>query len=93
MWGATLSGPLTVNALVSRYLTNKLIAREPIRQRKPPEGDNPLATRPVVRWHHWVLRTVSSLYPHLPGRLSTPYSPVRRFTPLPKEGFSLDLHA
>ena len=93
MWPTTLSGPLAVIALVSRYLTNKLMAREPIRQQKPPEGDNPLATEPVAPWRYRVLRAVSSLYPRLPGRLSTHYSPVRRFTPLPKEGFSLDLHA
>ena len=46
MWRATLSGPLAVNALVSRYLTNQLMARGPIRLRKPPEGDNLLATGP-----------------------------------------------
>ena len=93
MWGATLSGPLAVKALVSRYLTNKLIARELIQQQKPPEGDNRLTTRPVVQWCHRVLWAVSDLYPRLQGRLSTPYSPVRRSTPLPKEGLSLDLHA
>ena len=30
MWGAILSDPLPVVALVSRYLTNKLIGREPL---------------------------------------------------------------
>ena len=30
VWGITLSGPLKIVALVSRYLTNKLIRRMPI---------------------------------------------------------------
>ena len=34
MWGAFLSEPLPIKALVSRYLTNKLIGRIPIRCRK-----------------------------------------------------------
>ena len=34
MWPVTLSGRLPVVALVSHYLTNKLIGREPIPNRK-----------------------------------------------------------
>ena len=34
MWPVTLSGRLPVEALVSHYLTNKLIGREPIPHRK-----------------------------------------------------------
>ncbi len=34
VWGITLSGPLAIVALVSRYLTNKLMARMPIFNRK-----------------------------------------------------------
>lgn len=34
MWPVTLSGRLPVDALVSHYLTNKLIGREPIPDRK-----------------------------------------------------------
>ncbi|GAB4311937.1 MAG: hypothetical protein Kow0097_13590 [Candidatus Bipolaricaulota bacterium] len=30
MWGATLSGPLPVVALVGRYPTNKLMGRNPL---------------------------------------------------------------
>ena len=30
MWGVTLSGPLPVLALVSRYLTNQLMGRSPL---------------------------------------------------------------
>nr|AOE11748.1 hypothetical protein [uncultured bacterium] len=33
MWGVTLSGPLPIVALVSRYLTNKLMGRMPISYR------------------------------------------------------------
>ena len=34
MWGVVLSDPLTVVALVSHYLTNKLIVREPLPARQ-----------------------------------------------------------
>ena len=34
MWGTFLSEPLDIVALVSRYLTNQLISREPIRIRR-----------------------------------------------------------
>ena len=33
MWGTTLSGPLPVFALVSRYLTNQLMGRRPLPKR------------------------------------------------------------
>ena len=39
-----------------------------------------------------VLATLSGGCPPLKGRLSTCYSPVRRFTQRPKPPFSLDLH-
>ncbi len=35
MWLIVLSDQLPVEALVSRYLTNKLIGREPISERNP----------------------------------------------------------
>ena len=35
VWPVTLSGRLPVVALVGRYLTNKLIGREPIPKRNP----------------------------------------------------------
>jgi hypothetical protein len=46
VWPVALSGRLPVEALVSRYLTNKLIGREPILDRRsfPPPDD-------VVRGH------------------------------------------
>ncbi len=42
--------------------------------------------------HYAVLARVSPGYPPLLGKLLTCYAPVRRFTHLPKEVFSLDLH-
>jgi hypothetical protein len=41
VWPVALSGRLPVEALVSRYLTNKLIGREPILDRRsfPPPDD------------------------------------------------------
>jgi hypothetical protein len=45
MWGAILSDPLRVVALVSRYLTNQLIRREPLSSRGrspfPPQAIRP----------------------------------------------------
>jgi hypothetical protein len=40
VWPVALSGRLPVEALVSRYLTNKLIGREPIHDRRnfPPQS-------------------------------------------------------
>ena len=36
LWGATLSGPLPVVALVSRYLTNQLMGRRSLPKRIAP---------------------------------------------------------
>ncbi len=92
MWPNTLSGRLPIVALVSLYLTNKLIGHKPLPERKlkteasfdrPPAGKRP----------YWVLALLSECCPHLKGRLSMHYSPVRHFTQLPKEPFSCDLHA
>ena len=47
------------------------------------------ASKPVL---YAVLAQVSLGYPPPSGRSLTCYSPVRRFTNLPKEAFSLDLH-
>ncbi len=40
VWGITLSGPLAIVALVSRYLTNKLMARMPISYRRSFNPEN-----------------------------------------------------
>ncbi len=45
-----------------------------------------------VPWSYPVLARLSAGYPGLKGRLSTCYSPVRRFTCPPKGTFSHDLH-
>ena len=79
MWPITLSGRLPIVALVSHYLTNKLIGHRPLPERKlnqrPPLINVPADTRP-----YWVLAPVSRCCPHLEGRLSMHYSPVRHFT-------------
>jgi hypothetical protein len=72
VWPVTLSGRLSVVALVGRYPTNKLIDRESIPSRKtfhPP---------PCGRESYPVLDPVSRAYPRAKGRLLTCYSPVRR---------------
>ncbi len=38
MWLTILSDQLTVEALVSHYLTNKLMVREPLSERQAPKG-------------------------------------------------------
>ena len=46
VWPVTLSGRLPVDALVSHYLTNKLIGREPIPHQKIfPDTDHAVASR------------------------------------------------
>ena len=74
MWGANLSVPLCIVALVSRYLTNKLMRRMPILCRSRllcPKGDVPL-------WDYAELDRISPAYSPAKGRLHTCYSPVRR---------------
>ncbi len=68
-----LSHPLLVIALVSFYLTNKLISHRPLSKPR----------RFTWEWHmsshdYWVLASVSWSYPHLRGRLPMCYSPVCR---------------
>ncbi len=71
VWPVTLSGRLPVVALVSLYLTNKLIGREPILHR------NSFQALRCLRASYPVLATVSRSYPRVKGRLLTCYSPVR----------------
>ena len=72
VWPVTLSGRLPVVALVSHYLTNKLIGRESIQNHNkafhPPPCDEE---------SYPVLDPVSQAYPRVKGRLLTCYSPVR----------------
>ena len=72
VWLVVLSDQLPVRALVSRYLTNKLIGRELIKKR--------LATLTLERClplSYAVLIRLSASYPPLLGRLLTCYAPVR----------------
>lgn len=93
MWAAVLSDRLTVIALVSRYLTNKLIAHGPLPNRKVPKDPNLYPMHYAVLWDYPVLAPVSRSYPRIGGRLAMYYSPFCRSTRLPKETFALDLHA
>jgi hypothetical protein len=73
VWLIVLSDQLPVDALVSRYLTNKLIGREALPKRKSISS-----TGHATRGGHPVLDQVSPAYPGLRGRFLTCYSPVRR---------------
>jgi hypothetical protein len=72
VWPVTLSGRLSVVALVGHHPTNKLIDRESIPSRKT------FHHPPCRRWSYPVLDPVSRAYPRAKGRLLTCYSPVRR---------------
>ena len=73
MWGTFLSEPLSIVDLVSRYLTNYLMERMPIYQRKP--FNKYFHAEPLF---YAVLIRLSPGYPPLVGKLHTRYSPVRR---------------
>ena len=72
VWPVALSGRLPVVALVSHYLTNKLIGREVIFNRKT------FQTRRCLQVSYPVLAPVSRSYPSVEGRFLTCSSPVRR---------------
>ncbi len=91
--GVTLSGRLPVTALVSRYLTNKLIGPGPLLMRQVPKDPRLSPSGHAASWLHSVLAAVSSCYPQHEGRLSRHYSPLRHSTQAPKGPFSFDLHA
>ena len=85
MWPVALSGRLPVEALVSHYLTNKLIGRESIPNQK-------ISFQPTrcLASSYPVLATVSDCYPRAEGRLLTCYSPVRHSC-TPKKGLTVRL--
>ena len=89
VWLVVLSDQLPVVALVSRYLTNKLIGREPLPKQKPISSPDH-----AIKWGYPVLASVSRCYPSLRGRLLTCYSPVRHsvFTSVATGWTSFDLH-
>jgi hypothetical protein len=72
VWGITLSGPLPIVALVSRYLTNKLIGRMLIFNHRSFN-----CKYDVIKQYYEVLIQISLGYPSVKGRLHTRYSPVR----------------
>ena len=74
VWLVVLSDQLPVIALVSRYLTNKLIGREPLEKRQVTPA---LASGRCLPWPYAVLIRLSASYPPLHGRLLTCYAPVR----------------
>src|SRR6185295_9377546 len=78
VWLIVLSDQLPIVALVSRYLTNKLMGRGPISKRGP---KLPLLVTLIERRPHPVLARVSPGCPGLRGRLPTCYSPVRGLAP------------
>ena len=73
VWLIVLSDQLPVFGLVSRYLTNYLIGRETL-----PERRSISSSQHAMEWGYPVLARVSSGYPGLRGRFLTCYSPVRR---------------
>ena len=92
VWLIILSNQLSVIALVSRYLTNKLILYRLISKQNKPF---PLVT--YVTRAYGVLAVVSNCYPPLRGTLPIYYSPVRHLadTYIPRrfnKPFSFDLH-
>ncbi len=80
VWLIILSDQLPVLALVSHYLTNKLIGREPILEWQALSGPHLLSLPPRRLWSYPVLAPLSGCYPRLKGRLLTCYSPVRHAT-------------
>ena len=72
VWPITLSGRLSVVALVGHHPTNKLIDRGPIPHRKT------FHHQTCVQRSYPVLDPVSRAYPRVEGRSPTCYSPVRR---------------
>ena len=77
VWPITLSGRLPIIALVSRYLTNKLIGRRFILKRKPCGYLCYINHAKNIKYS--VLAFLSESYPNLQGRLPTRYSPVRHW--------------
>ena len=81
MWAIILSDRLAVIALVSLYLTNKLIAHEPLSNQKVSEEIPTIYSIPHVEDRDYpALATVSSGCSSVRGTLPMYYSPLRRST-------------
>ncbi len=88
VWLIVLSDQLPVQALVSRYLTNKLMGRKSILSRDHrSEGLFPKRTFTILKAYR-ELAPLSRSCPRQKGRLFTCYAPVRHFTRSPKGTFS-----
>ena len=72
---ATLSRPLPVVALVSRYLTNKLIGHETLLRRRTVSS-----SKDAFRRQRLVLHGVSTAYPSPEGKFLMHYCPFRHAT-------------
>ena len=92
MWRVVLSDPLRVIALVSRYLTNKLIRRDPLAWRERASRGPLWSASHAGRGRYAVLARVSPGCPPPDGRLVTCYSPVRHSAPGASTWSSFDLH-
>ncbi len=80
VWLIILSDQLTIEALVGRYPTNKLMVRGLILKRQLPGRGHLSSKIPKYSGFHTVLARLSPCYPIPKGRLPTRYSPVRHFT-------------
>ena len=78
VWLIILSDQLPVLALVSRYLTNKLIGRKALLIRQARRSPA-LISPPCREESHAVLIHLSMSYPPYKGRFFTCYAPVRHF--------------
>ena len=76
MWLIILSDQLPVLALVSRYLTNKLIGRKALLMRQARRSPA-LVSFSCEKEPHAVLILLSKSYPPHKGRFFTCYAPVR----------------
>ncbi len=92
VWLIILSDQLPIEALVSFYLTNKLMGRGLINRRQLSRRGHLFPLNPKALWSYPVLAPVSRSCPRPRGRLPTRYSPVRHFTHHPKVTSSYDLH-
>ncbi len=67
VWLIILSDQLPVLALVSRYLTNKLIGRDPIPKWQALSGPHLFSLPPKRLWSYPGLARLSACYPELKG--------------------------
>ena len=85
VWLIVLSDQLPITALVSRYLTNKLMGRRPILEWQVPKDPHLFPLSPKGLWSYAVLAGLSARCPPLQGTLPTCYSPVRHCTCLRRD--------